>query len=447
MRHEAIDLQAAEDRQRLELFGFTPELEAAGARISEILEPHLRDISEAYYKVFFDAFEREVTPEMRDEQIDKTTEYSRTKYRPPYDAAWVAKIRRVGQMQYRLGCQSHVYMGSHSHSIRKTLQYVIAGARDAEEARSLADALMQISHLEAEIMMSTYQQEREKFHREKADRQAQQFRGDISSSVERAADKSRRSRQQCEAAVELTNSLLSMASEVAASSQQSASAMGEAAETSGGIKDSIDTIRHDLAETVSSLHDAAEIANRAVEDSDLLADHSQSIQKILSMIKAIAEQTNILALNASIEAARAGDAGRGFAVVASEIKELAGKTARATDEVGERLGGIREVAKTATSTNRQMLGTFDTIRASADRLNAIMEEQSSNVTRIAACVDETATSAESSTEVLADISSMVETIAGDLGKVAAQAIELDGDMADLKQHADGFVHTLIQAGA
>lgn len=447
MRHETIDLQKAEDVRRLELFGITPELEAAGQRLSELFEPHMRAIAESYYDVFFANFDREVTPEMRNEHVSRTAEYSRTKYHPPFDASWVAKIRRVGQMQYRLGCKSFVYMGSHSRSMRKSLQLVLDGAHDEAEARYLADALMQISTLEAEIMMSTYQQEREKFHREKADKQAQQFQGEISGSVARAADKSRQSREQCEAAVELTNALLAMASEVAASSQQSASAMGEAAETSGGIKDSIDTIRHDLAETVSSLHDAAEIANRAVEDSDLLADHSQSIQKILSMIKAIAEQTNILALNASIEAARAGDAGRGFAVVASEIKELAGKTARATDEVGDRLGGIREVAKTATSTNRQMLGTFDTIRASADRLNAIMEEQSSNVTRIAACVDETATSAESSTEVLADISSMVETIAGDLGKVAAKAIELDADMADLTRHADGFVHTLTQQNA
>lgn len=445
MRHEIIDVLSKDDARRLQWFGINPEVEAAFVRISGILEPFLVELSEVYYDHFFDAAQMPVTEEIRADQIQRSVDYTRAKYTPPFDATWIERIRKIGRLQYKLGGQSYLYLSALSQAHRATLKKIIEGARNAAEAHELVDRFGQVANLEAEVMMATLQQERENFHREKADSQAHQFRSDIAGSVDRAADKSRRSREQCEAAAQTTNQLLAMASEVAASSTQSASAMVEAAETSGGIKDSIDTIRHDLAETVTALHGAADVANQAVQDADQLADHSQSIEKILGMIKAIAEQTNILALNASIEAARAGDAGRGFAVVAAEIKDLAGKTARATDEVGERLGDIREVSQAATKTNRKMLGTFDTIRSSADRLNSIMEEQSSNVTRIAACVDETATSAENSTNVIGEISAIIEDIAGDLGQVARQAIELDGDMEELKRQADGFVTTLVQA--
>ena len=442
MRHETIDLQAAEDHRRLELFGLTPEVATAFARILEILEPDLRALSETFFDHFFQGLDMEIPPEKRDEELRKSVAYTRRKYTPPFDQAWLEQMRSVGRSFYELRGPTYVYMSAFSAAYRHSVEKIVEGSRDAAEAQWLSEVFMRLMGLETEVMMATMQLERERFHRENADRNASQFRTDISTAVERAADKSRRSREQCENAARTTNALLAMASEVAAAAQQSASAMNEAAETSGGIKDSIDTIRHDLSATVSSLHAASDIANRAVADADKLADHSQSIENILGLIKAIAEQTNILALNASIEAARAGDAGRGFAVVAHEIKELAGRTARATDEVGDRLGSIREVSQTATKTNRQMLETFSSIHGSADRLNLIMEEQSSNVTRIAACVDETATSAESSTQVLSEISSMAEKMAIGLGEVAAKAVELDSDIADLKGHTDKFVTTL-----
>jgi methyl-accepting chemotaxis protein len=96
---------------------------------------------------------------------------------------------------------------------------------------------------------------------------------------------------------------------------------------------------------VKSMHEVQEQASRLRQDMDALGKQAESIGRILNVISDIADQTNLLALNAAIEAARAGEAGRGFAVVADEVRKLAEKTMVATKEVGGAVQGIQNVAR------------------------------------------------------------------------------------------------------
>ncbi|WP_416351609.1 methyl-accepting chemotaxis protein [Psychromonas arctica] len=98
----------------------------------------------------------------------------------------------------------------------------------------------------------------------------------------------------------------------------------------------------------SSVQTSADISSRTVkttEQIDVLSEQANNIQAMVSTIKSIADQTNLLALNAAIEAARAGEQGRGFAVVADEVRQLASRTTDSTKEISDVVANNQEVTQ------------------------------------------------------------------------------------------------------
>lgn len=175
-----------------------------------------------------------------------------------------------------------------------------------------------------------------------------------------------------------------------------------------------------VAETVA----AAEATNDNVQTLSEAAEH---IGSVVNLIRDIAEQTNLLALNATIEAARAGEAGRGFAVVASEVKELAEQTSKATDEISGRITGIQNSVRDAAGAIGNIAEKVSEIRDLTGSVAGAIEEQR-------AANQEIARSAKSASDSTANAAGSMTTVSGAVLQTSEEATAVNS-AADLVSEA------------
>jgi methyl-accepting chemotaxis protein len=190
---------------------------------------------------------------------------------------------------------------------------------------------------------------------------------------------------------------------VAAASEQTTANVQSVAGASEELSASIAEIGRQIADASRLIGDTVDETTTAENDVRTLADSASRVGSIVAMIRAIAEQTNLLALNATIEAARAGEAGRGFAVVASEVKMLASQTAKATQDIETQMSAIQHATERTVDKIGEVVRRIRQLDQISGSVAASTTEQDAATGEIARNIQEAASGAALVASDIADV--------------------------------------------
>jgi methyl-accepting chemotaxis protein len=231
------------------------------------------------------------------------------------------------------------------------------------------------------------------------------------------------------------NEMSATVQEVARNAVEAASAAREADATFHQGKQVIDKVIDAIGELAKEVEEAAGVIQQ-------LEAESMNIGSVLDVIKSIAEQTNLLALNAAIEAARAGEQGRGFAVVADEVRTLAGRTQESTQEIEDMISKLQSGANNAVNVMSEgkemtLVGVEQAAAAgeALQTINAAVERISSMNTQIASAAEEQSSVTEEINRSIVSINGVAEqSVTG-----AQHTAQASDDMARLAEQLKGLV--------
>jgi methyl-accepting chemotaxis protein len=273
--------------------------------------------------------------------------------------------------------------------------------------------------------------------------------GDVKASAETMASASQELSASSEQMTKEITSQTSRSTQIATASEQMSQTVVDVAKNAT-------TIASSASETVRTAQDGGDVVTKSVAEVQaiarsvgvsaktigMLGEKSKQIGEIVGVINGIADQTNLLALNAAIEAARAGEQGRGFAVVADEVRKLAERTANATAEIAGMIGSIQTEVDGAVrsiddATRQVEMGVKYTVQA-GDALQAIVK----SVGQLQSMIQQIASATEEMSSASEQVSGDIQVIASSSNEMSSGAAQISQSSADLAKLATSL-HAII----
>jgi methyl-accepting chemotaxis protein len=273
-----------------------------------------------------------------------------------------------------------------------------------------------------------------------------QLTGDLEKSVSTVSDAVDRAARQIGQSSDETNKLVEHTEDQA---RRTAATLEAASQNVQSVQSAAEQLTGSINEIENLVDRAIRVVGAAVSHSretdatlENLDSATRRIGQVVALIHDIASQTNLLALNATIEAARAGEAGRGFSVVASEVKQLAGQTAKATEDIGEQVAGIAEAVRAVLDATRATSANIVEVNGIATHIGQAMTEHQSATAEIARSVREIAAEAEQISSGASEVA-QAATRTGVQAATLKEAVEqLNRESTSLRREVDLFIqHT------
>jgi len=261
---------------------------------------------------------------------------------------------------------------------------------------------------------------------EKIQRLIQQVAGttqQLSGLVNAVASQAQRSEKTLEAQHHETDQVATAINQMSATSREVAKSAQGAAQAARQTDEETLSAKRVVDQSVSSIHALVVEVKGSSDTMERLRQDVQGIVSVLEVIRSIAEQTNLLALNAAIEAARAGEAGRGFAVVADEVRALASRTQQSTGEIQSMIDRLQRATNDSVVAMQRASQMGENTREQSNLAGASLDEIARLIATINSMNAQIASAANEQTSVAEEINRSVHQIAGAVDEVAADAAQ------------------------
>jgi len=369
-----------------------------------------------------------------------------------FSDAYVQSVTRIGEVHNKLGLEPRWYIGGYSFIIAGVLGEIETGISAGrfgksglEKKAAMMRAFTTAALLDMDFAISVYLEAGKRERRETLAKLADSFSATVGNIVDTVSSASTELEAAAGTLTKTAEQTQQLSATVAAASEEASANVQSVASATEEMTSSVNEISRQVQESAKIANEAVQQAQETDARINALSQAAGRIGDVVKLITAIAEQTNLLALNATIEAARAGEAGRGFAVVASEVKNLASQTAKATEEIGAQIAGMQSATQNSVAAIKEIGATIGRISSIASTIAAAVEEQGAATQEIARNVGE---AAKGTAQVASNITD-VNQGAGETGSASSQVLSsaqsLSGESNRLKLEVDKFLSTVRAA--
>jgi len=435
--------------ERLRFLGIDDDTRATLRAMKPMLQAELPGILDAFYK-HIDQWPQMVamfaTEKVRQHAREKQFQHWMLIAEGRFDGTYVDSVRRIGAAHNRLGLEPQWYIGGYAF-ITNALMKMISDhtskrfggpAQAADRARMLA-AMNRAAMLDMDFAISIYLEEGKRQKDEALQKLADGFQASVGGVVKTIVTASAEMRDAAKAMADIAEGTGETAVAVAAAAEQATTNVATVAAAAEEMTQSVHEIANQLetvSRTTSGAVSRAEHTDGTVKG---LVEAAERIGSVLTLIKDIAEQTNLLALNATIEAARAGEAGKGFAVVASEVKNLATQTGKATDEIAQQIDTIQQVSSGTAEAIAAISRSIGEIDHAAASISSAVEEQTATTREVARNTQEASAGTREVSQKVGD----VRDAAGETGAAAKRVAEASERLSEQAHRLERDVESFL----